>query len=237
MSALEHSSIWIAAEYTLPMTYSIREPGTSATFTKAIPVPGTATVKLALLRVAIEMYGLEYTRQRIFEVIRAIDVHIRPPAMIGISGQFLKTFKNRSDNKGDVQMSVVHREHCQTLDNMTIYVRCNMNVKNMLETLLMSIGYWGQGNSFAYCLSVQSSEPRLSECATKLSSISTIGLKGYETCYLNDLDVHATWDDILTGEGISLALYVLPIRIAEQKRKGRVLRFHPLPNSLNNNNS
>jgi hypothetical protein len=48
---MEASSLtWLAADYQLPATYSCRVPMSSITSALALPAPGPATVRLALLR-------------------------------------------------------------------------------------------------------------------------------------------------------------------------------------------
>ena len=72
------SSVWIAAEYTFATTCSIRGPGAATTFARACPVPGPGTVKLALIKRPIELYGIEFTGYELFSTIRnLVDVIAR----------------------------------------------------------------------------------------------------------------------------------------------------------------
>jgi hypothetical protein len=52
--------IWLEASYKFPCTYSIRRPGSSMTSAMALPAPGPGTVRLALTRTALELYGENY---------------------------------------------------------------------------------------------------------------------------------------------------------------------------------
>jgi hypothetical protein len=229
MNSSDGASVWLAAEFTFAATYSIREAVTSATFARACPVPETGTVKLALIKVAVELYGEMKTKQDLFPIIRDMDISIRPPSHIGVSGQFLRAFKNKSLNNGEVEYSISNREHLHTSGQLIIYYRILEKNQNVIKTLSQAIGYWGQGNSLTYCLSVGILKPELGECITRLETITPQGLKDYQLCYLTDIDSNATWDDVITGKGTFLSLYVLPLKLDEQKRNGKVLKYKPIP--------
>jgi hypothetical protein len=70
---------WLAAEYHLPSLYSCRVPMSSMNSALALPAPGPATVRLALIRTGIEVFGLEYVRDELFPQIRAMGIRIHPP--------------------------------------------------------------------------------------------------------------------------------------------------------------
>ncbi len=218
-----------AAEFTFAVTYSIREPGTSITFAKACPVPGPGTVKLALSKVAIESYGETKTRQQIFPIIRDMDVSIRPPSCLSVSGHFLRAFKNKFLNNGEVEHSISYREHVHTYGRLIIYHKIFGENQKLFETLFQAIGYWGEGSSLTYCLSIRNLEPKLGECITRLDTVTPRGLKDYQICYLTDIDHNATWDDIVAGRATSLFLYILPLKLVDQKRSGKVLKYEPIP--------
>ncbi len=79
------SSIWLAADYHLPGTYSCRIPMSSTTYAPTLPTPGPATVRLALLRCSIELFGRTMTREVIFPTLRDMGVRIRPPEAVAMS--------------------------------------------------------------------------------------------------------------------------------------------------------
>jgi CRISPR-associated Cas5-like protein len=87
------SFIWLAADYHFPATYSCRIPMSSTTHAPTLPTPGPATVRLALLRRGIEVFGLALTREELFPVLRDMAVRIRPPEAVAISPQLLKASK------------------------------------------------------------------------------------------------------------------------------------------------
>ena len=84
---------WLAAEYNFPATYSCRLPFSSPNSALISPAPGPATVRLALIRVGIEIFGKDVVRGLLFPTIRAASVCIRPPERVAISGQVLKAYK------------------------------------------------------------------------------------------------------------------------------------------------
>jgi len=73
---------WIAADYHFPSTYSCRIPMSSISTALAMPTPGPATVRLALIRTGIKLFGLEMTREELFPVIRDMTVRVRPPERV-----------------------------------------------------------------------------------------------------------------------------------------------------------
>jgi hypothetical protein len=171
MSEISLTPVWFAAEFTFATTYSIRQPGTSLTFAKACPVPGPGTVKLALIKTAVEFYGEIRTRQELFPVIRDMQVLIRPPLPLGVSGHFLRAFKNKYLNNGEVEYSLSYREHVHPMGHFIIYYECSSEYQKSIEVIFRAVGYWGQGNSLAYCISITKLQPKLGECIVRLDAI------------------------------------------------------------------
>jgi hypothetical protein len=228
VNSTESVSIWLAAEYSFATTYSIREPGTSATFAKCCPLPGPGTVKLALLKMSIELYGKDITQRTIFPLVNKMNVLIRPPQSVSISGQFLHRIKNDFRNSGGVQSMSV-REHAQAMDSLHIYIECLEKEEAVISNLMSMIGYWGEGDSLAQCNCIKLANPITEECARKLDTIAPFGLRGYELCYLTNLRSNITWHDVIAGKGIYLSLYVLPMTVTKQSRNSRTLMFNKLP--------
>jgi hypothetical protein len=73
------NKIWLAADYHFPSTYSCRIPMSSMSSARVAPAPGPATVRLALIRRGIELFGIEGVRDELFPTIRALSVRVRPP--------------------------------------------------------------------------------------------------------------------------------------------------------------
>ena len=165
-------------------------------------------MKLALIKVAIELCGETKTRLELFPIIRDLEVSIRPPSHIGVSGQFLRAFKNKYLNNGQVEYSISNREHIHASGPLIVYCKSSEENQNLIENLFQATGYWGQGNSLTYCLSIRNLEPKLGEYITRLDAITPRGLKDYQVGYLTDIDKSATWEDVVAGKGISLSLYV-----------------------------
>jgi hypothetical protein len=68
------NSIWLVAEFAFATTYSIREPGTSTTFIKACPIPGPGSIRLALMKASLELYGETRTRSEILPKVLDMDI-------------------------------------------------------------------------------------------------------------------------------------------------------------------
>jgi len=85
--------IWLAADYHLPLTYSYRMPMSSMNHAPTLPTPGPATVRLALIRCSVELFGREVTREEVFPILREMQVRIRPPEAVAISPHLLKALK------------------------------------------------------------------------------------------------------------------------------------------------
>jgi hypothetical protein len=61
---------WLAFEYHFPTTYSCRFPLSSSNSALISPAPGPATVRLALIRVGIEVFGRDVVRDKLFPTLR-----------------------------------------------------------------------------------------------------------------------------------------------------------------------
>jgi len=64
---------WFAADYHFPATYSCRLPFSSSNSALVSPAPGPATVRLALIRVGLELFGRDVVRDSLFPWIRAAN--------------------------------------------------------------------------------------------------------------------------------------------------------------------
>lgn len=137
-----------------------------------------------------------------------------------MSEHLLHTFKRYAQKGGGVQRSLMSREYIHTFDSLRIYIQCFEACENQFERLLAMIGYWGQGNSFAYCSSVRRLEPEAGECVAQLNIVEPKGIKPYQLCYLADVDKHQSWEDVISGKAIQVFLYVLPLVLTDDCQHG-----------------
>lgn len=159
--------IWMAAEYHFPSLYSCRIPMSSMTHAPTLPTPGPATVRLALFRCSLELFGKEVTQEEIFPIVRAMQVHIRPPEVVAISLHRLRAAKwevDKAEKQSFVQESLMIREMAHAEGPLTIYVRIPVTEERRFGTLLQAVGYWGQTDSFACCLAIHQGAPPEGEC-------------------------------------------------------------------------
>jgi hypothetical protein len=166
---MEH--LWLAADYHFPGTYSLRIPLSSANNAQVMPTPGPGTVRLALIRTGVELFGLPATRDDLFPSLRTIRVRIRPPAQIAITPQRLHAHK-WSSKQNTPQLSLMTREMAQTRDIMTIYLHIPVPEEQNYRRLLSSVGYWGQSDSLTTCISVAERSPVVGEYMMPLSALS-----------------------------------------------------------------
>ncbi len=229
---------WLAADYHFPTAYSCRVPMSSMSSTRAMPAPGPATIRLALVRTGIELFGLERTRDDLFPVIRSAEVCIRPPERVAFSMQSVWAYKgtSRPQVKGDVVKSVVCREMAHASGCMTVYLRVPASHIDECHIALKSVAYWGQANSLACCVGVYPAAPQTGEIAVPLRSLSgSYPLQQFFACVVSEFrNTHVEWDDVMPVlrtdrvEAIRMDLYVWPMIIREQHRGGRILYRHAL---------
>jgi hypothetical protein len=116
----DSSPLWLAADYHFPSTYSCRVPLSSMSSAKALPAPGPATIRLALLRTGIELFGEHYTRNILFPIVRGSSISIRPPDHVSLSNQVLRAYK--CDPTQRVEDALVYREVAHASGPVTIYL-------------------------------------------------------------------------------------------------------------------
>ncbi len=162
---------WLAADYHIPATYSLRTPMSSMSSGLALPAPGPATVRLALVRTAIELFGREYTRDVLWPMISGADIRVRPPERVAISDQPQRAYKGMAAGKGAVpdhgglRESLVYREMAHAHGPMTVYIAVPSTHSEALSQALMAVGYWGRADSLACCMEVRPDVPSWRECA------------------------------------------------------------------------
>jgi hypothetical protein len=220
-----NKKIWLAADYHLPIMYSCRMPVSSPQSAQCTPVPGPATVRLALIRAAIELYGVAQTRDLLFPIIRNSDVAIRPPAKIGISPHLLRLYK--ANAAGSLQESIGYREFAHAEGVLTVYLTVPAEYQAVFTDLLCAVGYWGQGSSVVTCLRVITAAPLCGEIIRPLSEMSAYPLGQYASIFLTDwITENASWTAVTQANGKTLpsfttpALFILPLQICERQSAG-----------------
>lgn len=232
---------WLAADYHIPSTYSLRTPMSSMGSGLALPAPGPATVRLALVRTGIELFGEGYTRDVLFPAIRRAGIRVRPPERVAISDQPQRAYKGVAASAGAItdygalRESLVYREMAHAHGTMTVYVEASPAHADALGRALMAVGYWGRADSLAWCAGVRRGAPPRGECATPLSSMDAgRPLRPYVTTIVSEFDSgRVEWDDVMPSasgrrDAIRMDLYVWPLVVAARHDAGRVLHRRPL---------
>lgn len=203
-------------------SYSLRVPTTSISNASALPAPGPATVRLAMVRVGIEVFGTKDVQEELFPIIRSAQVRIKPPEKVALSLQALHAFKGK-DKGGDVHQSLSYREFAHAEGEITIFLEVPTLFAEKFETTLQGIGYWGQANSLATCVRIDEKSPVPGEVAVPLSSISSTNkVKGLFTSFVTEFrDEKVTWEEITPKirqqptDAIKVELYVFPMKLVE----------------------
>ena len=225
---MTNDRIWLAAEYHFPSTYSIRIPGSSMANAKALPAPGPATVRLALIRTGIELFGISKVEHDLFPVIRSAEIRISPPERIAFSTQVLKTYKavmNKS-RKIQYQESISYREFAQANGNMTVFIAIPEEMKTHFVQLFYGIGYWGQANSFATCVNILCKQPDMNSVGLPLDEITKTISDQYSSFVSEFRSADLSWKSILPendeGNPLKSFIYAWPLKISE-RRQGKML--------------
>lgn len=232
------NSIWLAASYHFPTTYSCRIPTSSQSSALAMPAPGPATIRLALVRTGIELFGIDYVREEFFPMICNAEIRVRPPDKVAISNQLLRAYKAASSktksSASRMVESITYRE-CHAEGVMTIYVKVTRDNQNVFKIVLKSIGYWGQSNSFTSCMEIRDQSPKSGECAIPLRHLNTSqSIQNFFSCIVSDFrDLQVSWEEtqpILTPNktpALRHELFVWPM-IIERHGSGKLLRYRSL---------
>jgi hypothetical protein len=118
---------------------------------------------------------------------------------------------------------------------LTMYLEIDSSEEAMWTQVLMTIGYWGQTNSFATCLRVRQEAPLIQECAMPLRRVSSLPLHSFFSCILSEFrDSSVSWEEIdpFAPMGrtnpFKLDIYVWPLRMETMHGAGKVLTRAPL---------
>lgn len=230
---MEH--LWLAADYHFPGIYSLRIPLSSANNAQVMPAPGPGTVRLALIRTGVELFGLRATRDDLFPSLCTIQVRIRPPAQIAITPQRLHAHK-WSSKQNTPQLSLMTREMAQTSDIMTIYLHIPVPEEQNYRRLLQTVGYWGQSDSLTTCISVSERSPVAGEYMMPLSALSsTSAVQPFFLCLASEFrHAHLSWEEVVVATPakrepfVRLDLSLWPL-LKQQRGESKLLTWCPLP--------
>jgi hypothetical protein len=222
--------VWLAAKYHFPATYSCRIPMSSASHAIVTPAPGPATVRLALIRTAIELFGLGFVRDKLFTSICSLRVLIKPPERVAITPHRLRALKWEPGEKGKqdrVLESVVVREIAHAQGHMTVYLEVPLQEELLYRQILQTIGYWGQTSSFACCVEISHEAPQPGTYALPLSDFGgRESLQPLFICLLTEFRKPGlTWQEVDPAfhlnqrKAFRLDIYVWPM-IVERKQNG-----------------
>lgn len=147
----------------------------------------------------------------------------------------LRAYKADED-KGRVVIgeSVIYREMAHAEGVMTVYLQIPLEERGTWETLLRTIGYWGQASSFATCLEVSERAPETHECAQSLQVVGEhVLLRPFFSCILSEFrDSHVAWQEVIPLEAtpakternpLKLEVYVWPLQVARQSGRSTLL--------------
>ena len=222
---------WLAAQYHMPALYSIRVPMTSPLGGRALPAPGPATIQLALLRVGIELFGLDFARDELLPMIRVCRPLVRPPAFVAVSDQLIHAFK--ADESGHIEEGPAYRAFAHCRGTLTVFMSVPSRSTDVFSDLFNGVGYWGQANSFAVCGDISEAEPEPGSYAQRLESIrSGQAIGRYFTSFVTELrDESVTWKELCPQRGggtsspLRIQLYVWPLIMCEHSSTDQLLQY------------
>src|SRR5260221_13011660 len=129
------SLIWLLANYHLPATYSCRVPMSSIASALALPAPGPATVRLALIRTGIEVFGIEYVQSVLFPHICAMAIHIRPPERVALTSHVLRAYKAEEKTQ-ETNEAPIFREMVHAQGPVTVYIQVPSRLQESFSSIL-----------------------------------------------------------------------------------------------------
>ena len=224
---------WIAASYHMPILYSCRSPISSPMTGVALPTPGPATIQLALVRVGVELFGVDYVRDRLFLHIISCHPVVQPSEWIAISDHFFKAFK--ADNKGYLVEAPSYRQMAHAEGEMIIYGEFPKAVAKDFRSVFSCIGYWGQSGSFSCCTKVEEHEPVLGSVMMPVDEVGIESrLETFFSAFTTELiPDRLSWEDLTansTGLRSTLEqrLYVWPLRVSKHINSSILLEYCPL---------
>jgi hypothetical protein len=221
--------LWLRAEYHIPTTYSCRIAVSNPNSARALPAPSPATIRLALIRVGFELFGVHKVCDELFSVICAAPIAVSPPKRVAISPQLIRLYKMTSN--GSFHQSIAYREYAVAEGSMRIYLQVPSDLRSVFVTLFSGIGYWGKSDSLVHCMAVQEAEPEPGSVACPLEYLDPkLQIRRYYTTFVTVFrDAYVQWNEIVSGASrslnrpFSLHLYVWPLVIHEHHSGGLLL--------------
>jgi len=231
------TKLWLAADYHFPSTYSCRIPMSSAGSALITPAPGPSTVRLALIQIGIELFGLKTTQHELFPIIRSASIQIQPPEKVAISLHRLRAHKWTTGKAGkqDFQESVILREMAHATEPCTVFIEVPSIEEERFRQLLQAIGYWGKTDSLTYCKSITQHLPDSSICVAPLRTLqSTYSVRQFFACVLTEFrDQQVTWLEIVPtltsskNQAFRLDVYVWPMIVEHTLSRSKLLVRYP----------
>lgn len=229
--------IWLRADYHLPALYSCRVPMTSITSARALPAPGPATVRLALIRTAIEVFGISYTTSVLFPRICALPLALRPPERVALTPQMLRVYKVDTHTQHSIE-TPSSRDMAHAQGPLSLYLQVPLSMRDTFRQVLQMIGSWGQASSLAWCSSIHDHQPPSpNECAIPLRLFSPhLPLQPFFSSLLSEFrDPHLQWHDVIplldntSKSPLQLDIYLWPLVEVFHHGSGQLLQRRPFP--------
>lgn len=233
---------WLAAEYQFPTLYSCRMPFSSDFNALSLPAPGPATVRLALIRTGVELFGVEIVREKLFPVIRSMSIVIRPPDQVAFTGQKIRGYKSIVSGKGNkvrVNESITCREYCHAEGALMIYIGIPRTEEARFRKILAAVGYWGKSDSLTSCKTIANREPQMGEGAVSLASIPAYNLNQtgdqYFTTVLTEFQTsNVVWADVIPllwknqPDFLKTEIYVWPLVLIKRSYSQKIMNYYSL---------
>ena len=226
---MEMSSLtWLRADYHLPATYSCRVPMSSITSALALPTPGPATVRLALIRTGIEAFGVEYVQSVLFPHICAMPIHIRPPERVALTAHVLRAYKAEDD--AQVSEAPIVREMVHAQGPVSVYLQVPSHLQESFSSILRMIGYWGQASGLSWCTAISAGAPSTQECLVPLRLLpGHAPLRPFFSSILSEFrNGSVTWKELMPVVGerkanpLRMDIYVWPLMLTEHHGSGKL---------------
>jgi hypothetical protein len=228
----DQAGIWLTAEYTFASLFSYRIPMSSSVAAQALPTPGPATVRLALVRTGFELFGEDITRNDIFPTIRAMAVRIQPPERVALTWQTLCAYKaTKKQDEVKLTKAPIQREMVHTAGVVRIALTIPSVQERLFRELLEGIGYWGQASGLAWCTRITNDAPDAALCIRPMrlmhgtQQVATLFSRLATEFRSNTVE----WEEVIPelSEQQSCAIkpeaYVWPLRVCEQHSAGQIL--------------
>ena len=230
-----NSLVWLCASYQFATTYSCSIPLSSQTSAQAMPGPGPATIRLALVRNSLELFEVKYVREILFPVIRSAEIKVQPPEKVAISNQVIRLYKS-AEKISFLQESIGYREVAQANGLLKVYLKVPEPLLEAFTRVLEMVGYWGHADSLAYCLKVIQVEPDSRQCALPLSTLLSrnLSLGSIFSCFVTEFrDTKVEWEQILPDNSqkqtnvLRTEIFGWPLVYIQQHTGGKLLQFVP----------